>query len=352
MISKFQIYIGGGQGERNGKPTAALLARPFCLVDEKKLLPTLTAIVSVQQQWGDRQNRHWARLKYVVKKMGVEWYRRQVEEHLGYKLGLPLDNLDYGNLIFHHGWMSQPANGLLSFGMFIENGRITDFSPNGRIKTLIRELIQKYPSELMITPNQDVIFTNIPAEAQKAFDADLDQLGYNQRNGRPFSTLRLHSGACVGLDTCRLSYTDSEKFEPELIDQLEALGWDDLVTTIGITGCERQCFRPSTKAIGLIGSGLNRYQLRLMGTEDGRHQGMPLVSPENNRMYLRSIPREKVALVLDTLLKFYIQNRNEGETLGYFNRRIGLQAIINFLTRHSATAELMQQTSGTDDVLI
>ena len=87
--------------------------------------------------------------------------------------------------------------------------------------------------------------------------ADLQKYGYGKRNGKEYSALRLRSGACVGRDTCRLTYTDSEQFEPELVDQLEELGWGDVETSIGITGCERQCFRPSTKAIGLIGTGLN-----------------------------------------------------------------------------------------------
>jgi len=39
---------------------------------------------------------------------------------------------------------------------------------------------------------------------------------------------------CVGRNTCRLTYTDSEKFEPELMDQLEAMGWGDLKESIAI----------------------------------------------------------------------------------------------------------------------
>ena len=51
--------------------------------------------------------------------------------------------------------------------------------------------------------------------------------GYGQHRGKPYSRLRVLSGACVGLPTCRLSYTESEGFEPELIDKLEDLGYGD-----------------------------------------------------------------------------------------------------------------------------
>ncbi len=45
-------------------------------------------------------------------------------------------------------------------------------------------------------------------------------------------------------------------------------------------------------------------------------------------MYLRSIPRDKVSAVLDTLFQYYSDNKLAGETLGYFNRRVGNDAIV------------------------
>ncbi len=272
-IKRFQIYVGGGQGERNGKPSLAALGQPLCQVTKDQILPVLDAIVSVHQEFGDRQNRHWARLKYVIKAKGIAWFLGRVSSRIGFPLEQSDDELDYGPVHYHYGWTSQPFSRLWSFGIFIENGRITDAGPNGKLKAMIRDMISKYPAQLMVTPNQDLLFQNIPDGQKEKFEADLKTYGYGRRYGKPYSTLRKLSGACVGRDTCRLTYTDSEKFEPFLIDELEAKGWSDLSTTIGTTGCERQCFRPSTKAVGLVGSGLNRYQLRLGGTEDGCPQG-------------------------------------------------------------------------------
>ncbi len=350
-VSEFQIYIGGGQGERNGKPTMAALGLPFCKVSEDQLLVVMDAVLKVHMEWGDRQNRFWARLKYVVKKMGIDWYRDQVSSIVGFPLLKPDPDLDYGDRHMHHGWHLQPSNGLWAYGAFIENGRIIDNSPNGKLKTMLREVMNKYPIEVLITPNQDALFTNIPEAAKKDFEADLAKHGFGKRNSKAYSTLRLLSGACVGRDTCRLTYTDSEKFEPFLIDELEALGWGNLTESIGITGCERQCFRPATKSIGLVGSGLNRYQLKLMGSESGRDQGIPLMSGDGTAIYLRSIPREKVAVVLDTLFKFHKTHGKSSEDLGSFNRRIGSDLLIAHFKENPATAELMKTTSPTDCVI-
>jgi len=338
-VNEFQIYLGGGQGERIAAKTMACLGLPFCKIKKDKLLVVLDAIAHVHQEYGDRQNRHWARLKYLVKAKGIEWYRQKVEEKLDFNLDEPYDSYDYGERNLHHGWIDLP-NGLLAYGAFIENGRIADTSL--KLKTMVRELMDVFPIKLMVTPNQDILFINIPPDAKEDFQKTMEKYGYGKRNGKPYSKLRLLSGACVGLDTCPRAYTQSEQFEPILIDELEKLGWGDLSESIGVTGCERQCFRPATKSIGLVGSGRNFYQLKLLGTDDARHQGKPIIDRGENKTYLRMIPRDRVPQVIDALLKHYIQNRlDENESLGYFNRRIGMDGIIAFFKQNENTKDLM-----------
>jgi sulfite reductase beta subunit-like hemoprotein len=349
-VKKFQVYIGGGQGERNGKPSMARLAEPLCQVEEANLLKVLDAVVQVHQEWGDRENRFYARIKFTVKKLGIPWYREQVEKVLGFKLELPIPNLDEGDRHMHHGWFKQP-DGKWTFGAFIENGRLIDNSPNGKLMAMVHHLMNHYPVDFMITPNQDALFCNIPEESKASFEADMKKFGYGLRDGKPYSRLRLLSGACVGRDTCRLTYTDSEKFEPFLIDDLEKMGWGDINESIGITGCERQCFRPATKTIGLIGAGFDRYQMKLMGTEDARNQGVPLVYSSDDKIYLKSIPRERVAQVIDVLLKYWKENAKPGEGLGYFNRRIGMDAIIDMFKANPVTADLMTKPLPADNVI-
>lgn len=340
QLAGFQIYVGGGQGEKYGKPTQAMLAKPFAYTTPQDLLKTVSAVVSVHQEWGDRKNRHWARLKYLVTAQGIDWLREQVTEVLGQEPTPPLEDFDPGPRHLHHGVLAQ-ANGKYAYGAWIENGRLVDAGENGRLKSMIRELSEKYQSPLILTANQDVLFTDLE-EAQLAdFQNDLAGFGFGKRHGHDYSPLRLNSGACVGRDTCRLAYTESEGFEPELIDSLEALGWRDLQTSIGITGCERQCFRPATKAIGLVGSGLNRYQLKVGGTEDCRHQGGPLV--EDGKAYLRSVPRDRVPQLLDTLFKWYETEKVEPESLGYFLRRQGNTRILSYIQGHEAVADLAEK---------
>jgi len=353
-VSQFQVYIGGSQGERIGYPTFSALGEPFGIFAEDQLLKGLDAIVHVHKKWGDRQNRNWARMKYVLYKMGMEWYRNQVRDR-GVDFDPPDPNFDYGARDLHHGWIRQQKqqsnNGSLCYGAFIENGRIIDDSPNVQLKKMVRYLMDNYPVYLFTTPNQDLLFTNIPENDKERFEKDMKSFGYCFRNGRPYSKLRVLSGACVGRDTCRLTYTDSEKFEPFLIDELEAK-WGDMAESVGVTGCERQCSRPATKTIGWVGTGLNMYMLKLGGTEDGRHQGGPLVNPdtqEGEMVYLRNVPKKDVATVTDALFEFYVSNRLAEEArpggMGYLFRRVGTKSIIDWLKSNPRTAGLMAKPS-------
>jgi hypothetical protein len=68
-------------------------------------------------------------------------------------------------------------------------------------------------------------------------------------------------------------------------------------------------------------------------------------------MYLRSVQREQVSVVIDTLFKIYKQNRQANESLGAFHRRVGADAIIRHLQENDATRALMEKPAPTDCVL-
>ncbi|MEM6458610.1 MAG: hypothetical protein AAF710_04390, partial [Planctomycetota bacterium] len=235
-----------------------------------------------------------------------------------------------------------------------------------RLRSMVHAALNKFPgTEVMITPNQDLLFTNIPPEAKPDFEGLLSDHGHGTRRGKPLSTLRVLSGACVGLPTCRLSYTDSEQFEPQLIDELEDRGYGHLAESIGITGCERQCFRPATKTLGWIGSGGDNYALKLGGHEDGSTQGHYLTDGEKH--YLSMVPRDRVADVCAVLFDWYLEARRppEGgpasaglphppspqtpspephpEPMGDFIHRMGFPAVLETFRADPRTADLLEK---------
>ena len=76
-----------------------------------------------------------------------------------------------------------------------------------------------------------------------------------------------------------------------------------------------------------------------------------MLSADGNGIYLRSIPRERVAQVIDVLLKNWKANAKPNESVGYFHRRIGMEAIISHLKENPVTADLMAKTFPADCIV-
>jgi len=351
-VEAYEVYIGGGQGEKNGKPTFAAQALPFGRFAPDDLFDGMKAIVDVHKHWGDRENRVWARMKYVVQKQGIAWYQNEARA-LGAAFEQPDPDFDLGPRKLHHGWETLESTGKLAYGLFVENGRLID-APTGsaapNLKSMVPSLMDQFGCELMITANQDLVLTGIDPDAKEDFQAALDAQGYGKRNGKAHSTLRVLSGACVALPTCRLAYTDSEQWEPVLIDELDARGYGDMNESIGVTGCERQCFRPATKTLAWIGQGPDQYALKLGGSEDGRYQGQWLtgIDPEKPdkgaQWFLRRVSKDEVIDVTAALFDFYKANKLDGEDMGTYHRRLGQAAILDHLRSIDSLANVFKKS--------
>ncbi|MBL8741618.1 MAG: nitrite/sulfite reductase, partial [Myxococcales bacterium] len=73
QVRGFDFYVGGGLGS---VPHPAKLMEEF--LPEAELLPTMQAVSRVFARLGERENRARARLKFVIKKLGIEEFTRLV----------------------------------------------------------------------------------------------------------------------------------------------------------------------------------------------------------------------------------------------------------------------------------
>src|SRR5437660_5707433 len=127
-VTGFTVVIGGGMGTTHGKTeTYPRLATPLADITTDQVLPVVETIVTVQRDYGDRKNRKHARMKYVVEERGIEWFRAEVEQRLGYTLQLPRA-VHLHDVEDHLGWHQQGA-GRWFLGLHVENGRIKDTAP-------------------------------------------------------------------------------------------------------------------------------------------------------------------------------------------------------------------------------
>lgn len=247
----FNVTVGGGMGmTHNNKKTFPRLAdvMGFCTVEQG--VEVGEKVMLVQRDYGDRSNRRHARLKYTVEDNGIDWYRAQVEERLGYKLQPPrpykfTDNSD------RYGW-TKGLNNSWHYCMFVQNGRVRD-SSDYPLRTAIREIAKVHKGDFRLTPNQHLIIGNVNEKDKELIQSLL--IKYKISN-EVHSGLRLNSMACVALPTCGLAFAESERYLPDLIDKidliLEKSGLIHEPITVRMTGCPNGCARPYVSEIGFL----------------------------------------------------------------------------------------------------
>ncbi len=71
----FRLVVGGGLGPL---PVEAQLLDEF--LPEERLLNRVEAVIRVFNQYGNRQNRNTARIKFLVRSRGFAWVKEQIEK--------------------------------------------------------------------------------------------------------------------------------------------------------------------------------------------------------------------------------------------------------------------------------
>src|SRR4029077_3345536 len=84
------VLAGGGMGVTpSAKKTFPAVARRICFATSENVLAVTEALFKVQRDFGNREDRKVARLKYVIANWGVEKFKAKVEEYFGSPLQGP-----------------------------------------------------------------------------------------------------------------------------------------------------------------------------------------------------------------------------------------------------------------------
>ncbi|MDX1943965.1 MAG: NADPH-dependent assimilatory sulfite reductase hemoprotein subunit [Pirellulaceae bacterium] len=317
-IVGYNVLVGGGMGVTpSAKKTFPAVAKRLCYVTPDETLKAVEAVFKVQRDFGNREDRKLARLKYVVANWGVEKFKAKVEEYFGGPLADPHPD-DVHGFNDHMGWDEQ-GDGRWFYGLNVENGRIKD-TAEMRLKTAIREVCTQLNPSIRLTAHQSILFGDIRAEDKSKLEAIFRSHGV--KLSEEISTVRRYSMACVAWPTCGLSITESERALPGIIDQLEAelakLGLASDRFTVRMTGCPNGCARPYNCDVGLVGKARGKYTVFLGGR---------LLGDRLNWIYKDMIPEEEVAATIAPVFAYYKHARESGETLGDFCQRKGPEDI-------------------------
>lgn len=313
----FNIAVGGGMGATHGDAsTYPRLASVIGFVTPAQLFEVAEAAIGVQRDWGDREERKHARLKYTLDRHGLDAFKAELESRLGYPLAAPRD-YRFAHNGDRYGWV-EGHDGRWHLTLHIESGRLADTGER-RWLTGLRELAKVHGGDFRLTCNQNVIVANVASGERERIDAIVHAHGLD--GYRAQSGIRRHAIACVALPTCGLAMAESERYLPALLPKLETLlarhGLADAPILLRLSGCPNGCSRPYLGEIALVGRGPGRYDLRLGADFSGQRL---------NRLHRENVDEATILDTLDPLFARYAGERDAAEGFGDFLLRIGILA--------------------------
>src|SRR5438477_3186684 len=317
-LAGYNFLLGGGHGMTHNNPkTYPRLATPVAFVEPDDLLEAAAAVVRLHRDHGDRGNRRHARLKYVIAENSEEWARQRIEEYLGKALS-PCRAMPAFQVPDHLGWHEQ-GDGKLYLGIPVPSGRIAD-SEQSRIRTALREIVERFGCDPILMPSQDIILSEIRPRDRDAITALLREHGV--RLAEDMIPAERWALACPALPSCGLALTEAERVQGDILGAIAARlrrwGLANERLSIRITGCPNGCARPYSGDIGIVGRVPGFYSLYVGGDFEGTRLNEAIA----DRLDIAGL-----AEALDPLFALWASSRLDGEGFGDFCHRVGIFAL-------------------------
>ncbi len=314
-LEGFNLVIGGGMGMTfTEKGTYPRLGDLVGYVPYDKTIEVIEEVVKIQRDYGNRENRKKARLKYTIDRMGPAEFKKLLENRLSYTLEKPRPyRFESNGDVF--GW-KKSKSGKWFLGLFIEHGRVKD-QGEYRLKQGLRAIADLQKCDFRLTGNQGLVLGAIQDKDKAEISALLKEYQIWPQNR--LSGARKNAIACVALNTCTMAFAEAERYLPSLLDKIEViledngLFKDDIL--IRMTGCPNGCGRPYLGEIGLVGRSMGKYNMYL---------GAGFNGDRLNTLYKETLSEKEILDELNILLPRYARERQQGERFGDFVGRVGI----------------------------
>jgi sulfite reductase (NADPH) hemoprotein beta-component len=306
----FNVCVGGGMGQLdNREDSYPRLAETVGFVPAHEAPALAETIMVIQRDYGDRKDRHRARFKYTLDRLGLPWFLQELAARRGH----PLDAAH--PVRFHHngdplGWQLGD-DGRWSATLHVESGRV-----DGPLQARLEALFQQFGGAIRLTTNQNLQLTGIDAEQREQVQWRLDDLDLSWRLDP--DRQEAHTLSCVALPTCGLAMAEAERYTPRLLQwfgEIKRRAGVDLPITLRITGCPNGCARPYVGEIALTGRAPGLYNLYLGGSARGDRLA---------ELYASNVDEAQCQALLGPLLARFARQHEAGEGFGDFLVRKGL----------------------------
>ncbi|TXD50768.1 MULTISPECIES: HEPN domain-containing protein [unclassified Polaribacter] len=331
----FKVLLGGGLGSQ---PRHADVIYDF--LEEDVLIPTIEGVLRIFDRFGERAKRAKARLKFLVKDIGVNDFLQLVADEVDalenktfridttvfeqpiffQEVAIPLVKIE--NEKAFQKWketnvITQKQEGLFAIGIKVHLGDF--YTPKAR---LLADLVKKYAAnEIRLTLRQNILIRHIREELLPFFYVELEKLGFAKIGYNSTADIT----ACPGTDTCNLGISSSTGIAVALEKVLEEeypKYLNNKEIAIKISGCMNACGQHNMAHIGFQGMSIKVGNLQapalqvligggILGDGKGRFSDK-----------LVKIPSKRGPEALRMLLNDLDENQHKEETfLEYYDRQ-------------------------------
>lgn len=328
-IKGFKVVVAGGLGA-----VSMIAPTAYEFLPANRIIPFMEAAIRVFDRYGEREKRMKARMKYLLKDMGLETFMELVNEELtalanqtvevdestAPKLGkVPSDNFEPAEPLhakLYQEWLTtnvieQKQGGYKAVAIRIPLGNL-----EAEQARLLASLVKEFASDdIRLSVQQGMILRYVPPSALPHLFNGL----YALNLGLPGYDTTADITACPGTDTCALGVTNSTGLA-SILEELVRKEFPEMITEddirIKISGCMNGCGQHMAANIGFHGSSIRvgkkiapAMQVVVGGgiTDDGRG----FVAEKVIKVPTRRIPQ-----VIRDLFQDYKANAAEGE---YYN---------------------------------
>ena len=343
-----RVIVGGGLGRT---PILGLQIREG--LPWQHLLSYVEAVLRVYNRHGRRDNKYKARIKILVKALGIEAFAREVEEEWQYLRDGPAQltedeyervasafvappyrelagtSLDFGTHLSEHPafarWVQRnvQAHKVPGYASVVLSTKPGNAAPPGDVTSEQMEAVAEWAerfgfAEIRIAHEQNIVLPDVP----KADLFALWRLACEHNLGSANVGLLTDIIACPGGDFCALANAKSIPIAQAIqarfddLDYLHDLG--DI--SLNISGCMNACGHHHIGNIGILGvdkNGSEWYQITLGGAQGKNSALGKVIGP--------SFSAAEVPAVIEQIIDTFVRYRESEEVFVDTFQRIGLE---------------------------
>ncbi|OOR31167.1 nitrite/sulfite reductase [Bacillus mycoides] len=316
----FHIKVGGGLSAR---PYLAEELDVFVLPEEVKAVSI--AIATIFRDFGYREKRHLARLKFLVADWGAEKFQEKLVEYTGPLQSKGESALKGWNAGYFYGVQDQKQEGLKYVGFNVPVGRL-----HAEEMFEIARIAKQYGNGQIRTCNsQNFIIPNVPPENVAGL---LSEPLFEAISANPKSFIG-HAVSCTGIEYCNLALVETKERLRKIAEYLDTQIALDVPVRIHMVGCPNSCGQRQIADIGLQGIKLKTKEKGIVEAFEIYVGGTLLDGGAYNEKLKGKIDGEDLPDVLVSFLSYFQKNKLLAETFYDFVGRVGVEELQIVLNR-------------------